>query len=802
MPKSPDSALEVKAWDDLDRLTYAEARKLDESHHKAPATDEAVSGMHFLEYFPELGNTPDQVHNAVRQAVADGNATLGLVKDAGRVEPVRFSRRRNYNTGTDLFCRGYLIEELLVLPNSKIRIFHNISNDPSRALMMALSQTFLDKLAGYSKAAGRADALEGFRTREPLSVQKNAVHNLYLDAKDLKSTLKESTLEERIELMRRVSLIDLTLHSHSRGYMGSDEGKTASLKPREWRSLLRRRPLFGGYDFTLETLEKIILPADSELSKQLREAKMIDGRGKLMNGSAAALMTNPQIKTALELLGTFEKSDEPIGFSMGDLNPGNVMVYKDGGIEFIDFEHCKMAPVTSLLFPRWVRGGVYGADGAAVKIAEGDAEKRLLEESYKHHSKIMPGHSREDFLAGFQKHKTAFLLQMARRYKKYEKIDSNPDRMRALKRYYYSWFAGELEKQGKVSGADDARLDYLNRLFEKPLSREEMTAVFNEANPAFSYRSELSPVTENLEKKIQDDRKKTVEGYRRKKTLRSIVNTAVVGLAGAAMLYFGGTAYLAQKRSEEFKQQIEMMRAELREKEATLNQEEKDKEMKEKYEDVRMYYMYRAPSDTPEVLARNRIRALVDRFYPKRDPHLRYEERSDPESQEWRQKHPEWHGSLLTAFAVYLDRETAIEGLLATHCTDWHCELGEWFNKKYDEIREARINKFRQEHPDCKDLPMSLFHNKYGDLHSYITCLYGAGSIDSWAFHPEKTYTERLEDQTHFLEHPVFGQRHRCKLYQNGHPNDDKPGKNDDKTQKNDDTSDKCDFFGWPRGKW
>lgn len=249
MSEDPKRISGVKAWEDLDSLSYEQALELTKSHQTALARDEAVSGMHFLEFFPEFDTTPEQVNNAVRQAAADGNATIGLVKDAGRAEPVRFSRRRNYNTATDIFRRGYLIEELLIFPNSKARIFHNISNDDSRARHMAASQELLEGLVDYARiSSDEAEiGLCRFRTREPLASEKNAVHNIYLDAVDLKTRLKTATLEERINLIRRVSTIDLTLHGAYQKYITTDKGRRLSRQTGSWKSLWRSRPLLENY---------------------------------------------------------------------------------------------------------------------------------------------------------------------------------------------------------------------------------------------------------------------------------------------------------------------------------------------------------------------------------------------------------------------------------------------------------------------------------------------------------------------------------------------------------------------------
>lgn len=544
----------------------------------------------------------------------------------------------------------------------------------------------------------------------------------------------------------------------------------------------------------IENLEKNILPADAELSKQLRDAKMLDKEGKLVNGSAAALMSNPQIRGVIELLGEREMDRaEGFGFSMGDLNPGNVMAYKNGGLEFVDFENCKLAQATSLLFPRWVRAGVYGPDGSAVKVGETDAEERLLSESYEHYKRLTidgmnSGMSQSRFRAGFQKHKTAFLLQIARRYKKYEKIDADPNRMRALKRYYYSWFVKELEKQGKVNGADDNRLDYLNRLFEKPLLKDEMVRVFEKSDPAFSYRSELSPVTENLEKKIQEDRKKTVDDYRRKKTLKQILKAAAVGAAGAAILYFGWTAYRAEKRSEEFRQKIERIEIALKDNESRLKRGQEEQNINQSYESVKRYYMFRTPVEATDFLADHRINAWMQIFYPGMDEStIRLGGHFDPKYKEDRLKHPEWNGFMLTALAAEIDWETLKEGLLATHCTDWQCELGEWFEKKSRETIDTRVKEFRAKHPDNDNLPSSLVHERYGTLNSMISGLHYVGVVDNWARFPDvwgSSDRAKVKNKTDFMRTHHFGTGHHCKGYNGKIPDDMEP-----------------DYFGWPGKK-
>ena len=522
---SVKSAVRVPSWEELNAMSYEELRELYKEHQdvlrKPLAESESVASLHALSLTTGVEIEKDELYSAVRQAITDGSANPSLAKDALLEDPVTFSRVRRFNTGTDLFGRGEFIEQLYVFPNSKVRTFHIISKDPKRAQMIAAKQRMLRKLKDYITSNGATEAknlLEGLLARDPIYETPTSVHSLFLDATDLKTALRSADLEGRMRTISETTKYDLMLNSYSQRFLETKEGKRAATLGGTWRTLWRGTNLLEEKDESRSLLEEIILPADRTTTEQLRQKGAVDANGRLLNGTPLWLYETPNIAGVLSLLGVRPGKPglEKAGFSMGDLNPGNVMVYADGRQEFIDHENACLDPATSMLAQRWIRAGVYKENGDAQTVNGVDAEKRLLDESYSHYSGL-PGEKlgRGAFESEFRRHKAGFLLRLARRYKKYEEIDTNPVRMGQLKRYYYSWFAKELKNQRKIDGINDHKLDYLNSLFEKPLDDAGMEEVFRNSDPAFSYRSELSPSAMGLKKRMETEVESRYSSYKR-----------------------------------------------------------------------------------------------------------------------------------------------------------------------------------------------------------------------------------------------------------------------------------------------
>jgi hypothetical protein len=323
------------------------------------------------------------------------------------------------------------------------------------------------------------------------------------------------------------------------------------------------RRIFKPSDYRQEVFEDVLLRADKELAAELKKQKIANEEGKVIDEKAlSALWSSGLHSDIFSLIGI--RGDNVARqkyFTPYDVNLGNVMMAEKDGVRsytHIDFEDSREESLESLLFRRWARSGIYDHKGGSSLMQDGrSAEDALLSNAYEtvarlHRIDGTQAPSFDEFASEFRMNKKKSLLRFAASYRTHES-GADSERARAHKRFFYTLFVRELEKEGKSS---DAALEYLNMLFENPLSEEEMSVVAEKYSPKFS-SLDISLEAELKKQDIDERVKSAVQDYRDERHVRRrnkvLIAVGVLGLA--ALAYVGFSSASEEKQAAEKAQQ-------------------------------------------------------------------------------------------------------------------------------------------------------------------------------------------------------------------------------------------------------
>lgn len=559
-------------WNDLMEMDFEHASRVAARHQEilSKGSAELIEKVAHLQAGEVLknanGNGSSRLDtlNYLKHLVQN-NKLNPLVYDeivAGENEAVDFQRVVRTNTGKYYTKGGMLFEKVKIYPgNYKVREFTSFYSDEKIKKIAEAAQRFYFETAGYVKERLKAaemtddgkyllERIGRLEAINPLNSDKKMVHNILVEGRDMKDELamENPSVDERVRYMEEITSIDLIMAYFSREFQATDDGRKMYRSP-GLMSRLTGKKICNPKDYRVFLAEKIIIPADSVLRERLESSKILDSKGKIHDQKSFKVFykEGTDIGNVLGLLGiNGSHKTEHDFFCVGDFNLGNVMVKNDNGrrdYTIIDFDNAKEDNIASSLFKRWMNSGIFDVGESKVMSNGINAENYLLDSAYKtiealHRATGQGIMSREIFEEEYKLQKKLYLLNKARRYKTMESKDKNPEKMKDYMGYHFTLFANELLKEGKVKDMGDSRLEYLVKLFGKPLDEKEMVRIKESYDPDFSSHEELSPlVFRDLDKEID----KQIKQYRlqrglKKAKMAAAVGTGIIALAGLGLL--------------------------------------------------------------------------------------------------------------------------------------------------------------------------------------------------------------------------------------------------------------------------
>ncbi len=474
----------------------------------------------------------------------------------------RFSRiKTDKSTAKNYNDDGMLIEAARFYPGGTVvRTFHSVFDDAEDWELATRGQQFYRSLVDFIRdgqvemSSGIAAKLRRAAPIRPLHSGNNVLHNVFVNGKDLQEAFSDDsiTIDDRVQVLSEVTGIDLVTSYRSRDFMRTRQGRRLSNKGRVFR-----KPVFMAKDYRREVFEDILLKCDPEFRQHLIDKGVITTSGVLHDEKAFAVFydAGDERSAVLDLIGIDgDSTPEQVYFTPWDLNLGNVMVTGEGDdrrYTHIDFERSRLETLESLLFKRWAQSGIYDHRGGSHVLEDGTpAEQALLDDAYHTVTELFTQDgkdtpSREEFDSSFRMNKRKQLLRIARRYLSLEKKRGHDaDRMESSRRYFYTLFAQELVKDGKIEGLEDPKLDYLNSLFDTPLEEGDMAEIAERFNPSFETNEEVSPYDViNMRRKNDELIGRHDEVQKKEKIKRRLLRYGIPAAAFAVAIGSGIAAY-------------------------------------------------------------------------------------------------------------------------------------------------------------------------------------------------------------------------------------------------------------------
>ena len=573
------------SWRDLFSKSFDELKGLQVGHKKILLTGtrqdiRKISHLHAYDLLPKYDATNTNwlwVLNYVRQMLDDGEIDAETAHEIQETNgnAVSFQRlRTDKSTAKNYNNEGLLIESARFFPSGTVvRTFHNVFKDNHAWQLATKGQEFYQGLVDYIKkrfysknrltedGSYIAERITRASPIMPLLSEFKVLDNVFVNGVDLQEHFRddETCVDDKVRMLSEITDIDLITSFFSPDFSKTRKGKALSTKGR-----MMKKPLFNPNDYRREVFEQILLKADREFRAELEENSIVNRKGEVVDGKSFEIFysAGDERSEVLDLIGIEEGNTvRQRYFTPYDLNLGNIMLTeKEGNRHYthIDFERAQQDSLVSVLFRRWAQSGIYDHTGSSHKLENGKtAEEQLLDNAYEtikrlHSSKGMEAPSREDFLKEFSMQKKKYLLRIARRYKSLEeRLKGDLEELRANKRFFYTLFAYELNKEGKIDGIDDKKLAYLNTLFENPMSEDEMKEISDRFDPSFSSRDEISPLDV---KDVESRNKELIEKYQEEQRRRKRNKWTARILAPALFLgaIIGGIlGYKAYNKTEE-----------------------------------------------------------------------------------------------------------------------------------------------------------------------------------------------------------------------------------------------------------
>lgn len=517
------------SWDEVFSGNYSfdTLRLLADDHEQILRTGSqneirSIAHLHALELLPEVeryaslwGHVLSYIDQMLEKGEIDPLTVREIHKTNGNA--ICFSRiKTDKPTGKLYNDSGLLLEAVRMYPSgSVVRTHHSTFKNHDLWDKAMNGQDFFYALVEFvnGRLGSRniltedehyvAEILEKAAPICPLlEATPSVLSNVFVNATDLQDTFKrqEPSIDERVEILSEVTDIDLVTAYFSREFKKTKRGKLFYKK-----DFWKKR--FTPKDYRREVFEEILLGADKEFFAELVDNGVISTAGRVSDEKAFKVFyeADDERTKVLRLLDIVDSGlDEQHYFAPFDLNLGNVMLAENDGMRrytHIDFESSREDCLEAVLFNRWAESGIYDHKGSSFVLENGvKAEDALLDRAYSTLTRVCrmndeEAPSKEDFMFRFNRQKKKQLLRLARRYKALaEKDEKSSQRLHAHKRYFYTLLVYELGKEGKVIGVDDPELNYLNSLFEEPLTQEEMREVAQKYNPSFKSQDEISPI--------------------------------------------------------------------------------------------------------------------------------------------------------------------------------------------------------------------------------------------------------------------------------------------------------------------
>ena len=661
VPKEP-------SWEELDDLSFDNLIELAERHKETltsgqKADIERIAHLHARDLLPEAASTEadwPQVLQYIQQMLETGELDPLTVEEIHKTNGSApgFQRlKADKATYKQYGDSGSLMESVRYYPSgTKVRTFHSVFKYAEQWEKATKGQEFFHALVASIKTRFDpasyltddeqyvADRIAKAAPIRPLNSANRVLDNIFVNGEDLQDYLRKQdpSVDERTRMLSEIADIDLITAFFSRKFKETAEGKTLYRK-----GALGRKKRFEGRDYRREVFEDIFLRVDKKFFRELADNGIISTAGVVMNEKEFNIFydgDSDQAK-ALALIGISpDNIERQQFFTSYDLNLGNVMVADQAyqqAYTSIDFEFAQEDSLESLLFRRWAQSGIYDHKGSSKELEDGKtAEEHLLDSAYQTLDTLTRREgdtpiTRDGFLEEFRMHKKKQLLRLARRYRSFEEKDADPEQMRAHSRYFYTLFVYELAKEGKIVGTDDEQLDYLNSLFEEPLTLEEMAEMAERYEPSFSSQGEVNPL--NM-KDVASQNLELIERYNSNRTWNRIKRIATWGTL--ALVLIGGA--VAAKLGYDHLEEVDQQNAEL----------QRDNSLNSRV--LTLAKIDGASRDTNARLAQWRIEELERRY-----------------------------GDSTTARAFYLDPILTYEAMQETGSTDWET-LTEYFYDAHD----------------------------------------------------------------------------------------------------------------------